>query len=176
MSARTEPRFTRDIDLAVAVPGDREAEALVQALRTRGYHSVAHLEQEATSRLAAVRLQAGGAAGTVTDLLFASSGIEPEIVAAAEPLEVLPDVRLPVARLSHLLALKVLSRELSTAGSRGRPDAARRGAARRTGRDAAGARAHRTARLRPRAQPLPRTQSHDRGGAGLTGPPIEPGS
>ncbi len=111
VSARTEPRFTRDIDLAVAVPGDREAEALVRALRADGYHSVAHLEQEATSRLAAVRLEAGGAAGTVIDLLFASSGIEPEIVAAAEPLEILPGVRLPVARLSHLLALKVLSRE-----------------------------------------------------------------
>jgi predicted nucleotidyltransferase len=111
VSARTEPRFTRDIDLAVAVPADKEAEALVHNLRTHGYHPVAHLEQEATGRLATVRLQAGGATGTVIDLLFASSGIEPEVVAAAEPLEVLPGVRVPVARLSHLLALKVLSRE-----------------------------------------------------------------
>jgi hypothetical protein len=111
VSARTEPRFTRDIDLAVAVPSDKEAEALVHGLRAHGYRPVAHLEQETTGRLATVRLQAAGATGTVIDLLFASSGIEPEIVAAAEPLDVLPGVRLPVARLSHLLALKLLSRE-----------------------------------------------------------------
>jgi predicted nucleotidyltransferase len=109
VSARTEPRFTRDIDIAVAVQRDEEAEALVHALRAAGYHSVAHLEQEATGRLATVRLQA--ASGAVVDLLFASSGIEPEIVAGAEPLEVLPGVRLPVARLPELLALKVLARD-----------------------------------------------------------------
>lgn len=111
VSVRTEPRFTRDIDLAVAVPGDKEAEALVHSLLAAGYLPVAHLEQEATGRLATVRLQAGGAAGTVVDLLFASSGIEPEIVDAAESLEVLPGVRLPVAKLSHLLALKLLARD-----------------------------------------------------------------
>jgi predicted nucleotidyltransferase len=111
VSARTEPRFTRDIDIAVAVPGDADAEALVRGLRAAGYRPVAHLEQEATGRLATVRLRAGGATGTVVDLLFASSGIEPEIVATAEPLEVLPGVRLPVARLPQLLALKLLARD-----------------------------------------------------------------
>ena len=45
------------------------------------------------------------------DLLFASSGIEPEVCAAAEWIEVFPDVRVPVARLYHLLALKVLARD-----------------------------------------------------------------
>jgi hypothetical protein len=111
VSARTEPRFTRDIDLAMAVPGDNEAEALVLGLRGAGYDLVSHLEQEATGRLATVRLEARDAVGTVVDLLFASSGIEAEIVDAAEPMEVLPGVRLPVARVSHLLALKLLSRE-----------------------------------------------------------------
>lgn len=42
------------------------------------------------------------------DLLFASSGIEHEIVAAADPLEVLPDLTVPVARTGHLIALKPL--------------------------------------------------------------------
>ena len=111
VSARTEPRFTRDIDLAVAVASDAEAEAIVHALRAHGYQPVAHLEQEATRRLATVRLQAGGSAGTVVDLLFASSGIEPEVVAAADTMEVLPSVRVPVATLAHLLALKVLARD-----------------------------------------------------------------
>jgi hypothetical protein len=49
--------------------------------------------------------------GIVLDLLFASSGIEPEIVMASEVLEILPGLELPVARTSHLIALKVLSRD-----------------------------------------------------------------
>jgi len=36
VSARTEPRFTRDLDLAVAVNEDSEAEALVQFLTSQG--------------------------------------------------------------------------------------------------------------------------------------------
>ncbi len=38
VSARAEPRFTRDVDLAVAVSGDAEAERLLFLLRGRGYH------------------------------------------------------------------------------------------------------------------------------------------
>ena len=37
VSARTEPRFTRDADIAVAVATDAEAEALVRHLRSTGY-------------------------------------------------------------------------------------------------------------------------------------------
>jgi hypothetical protein len=43
------------------------------------------------------------------DLLFASSGIETEIVREAEWLEVLPGLTMPVARTGHLVALKLLS-------------------------------------------------------------------
>ena len=50
-------------------------------------------------------------ADRVIDLLFASSGIEPEVVADAEPIELLPDLTMGVARTGHLLALKVLSRD-----------------------------------------------------------------
>lgn len=45
----------------------------------------------------------------MVDLLFASSGLEPEIVAAAAPVEIAPGVTVPLANLSHLLALKVLA-------------------------------------------------------------------
>jgi hypothetical protein len=45
------------------------------------------------------------------DVLFASSGIESEIVAAAEELDVLPEVVVPVATAGHLLALEILSRD-----------------------------------------------------------------
>jgi hypothetical protein len=41
--------------------------------------------------------------------LFASSGIEPEVVAAAELLEIEPGVIVPVATRAHLIALKVLA-------------------------------------------------------------------
>lgn len=47
----------------------------------------------------------------VTDLLFAMSGIEAEVVREAERIEVLPGVIIPVASSSHLIALKVLSRD-----------------------------------------------------------------
>jgi hypothetical protein len=43
------------------------------------------------------------------DLLFASSGIETELVAAAAPIEIVPGLLVPVASTGHLLALKTLS-------------------------------------------------------------------
>jgi predicted nucleotidyltransferase len=113
VSARTTPRFTRDLDFAVAVRDDAESEALVRALRDRGYEIVAQVEQEAVGRLAQVRLAPPGAPaeGAVLDLLFASSGIEREVVEGAESLEVVAGVRVPVASIGHLLALKVLSQD-----------------------------------------------------------------
>lgn len=112
VSVRCEPRFTRD--LAVAVASDVEAEALVHALVRRGYRPLAQLEQETTKRLATVRLRPPGEVGekgVVIDLLFASSGLEPDIVAAAETLEVFPHLAVPVASIAHLVATKVLARD-----------------------------------------------------------------
>jgi hypothetical protein len=111
VSAHVEPRFTRDIDLAVATTDDRDAEGLVRGLVSSGYRVRATLEQEAAGRLATVRLEVPGEApnAIVIDLLFASSGVEPEVVQEAEVLEVLPGLRVPVATVGHLLALKVLS-------------------------------------------------------------------
>ena len=112
VSARTEPRFTRDADLAVALPSDAEAEALIRELRAHGYRIEAVVEQDAVGRLATVRLtRSSTLRGPVIDLLFASSGIEPEVVATAEPIEVLPNLMMGVARTGHLIALKVLSRD-----------------------------------------------------------------
>jgi hypothetical protein len=113
VSARTEPRLTRDADFAVLVAGDRDAETLVRDLQARGWRVVAAIEQDATGRLATVRLARADeeVGGAVVDLLFASSGIEPEVVAAADTIDVVPDLRMPVARLGHLIALKVLARD-----------------------------------------------------------------
>ena len=112
VSARTEPRFTRDADLAVAVPSDTEAEALIHGLRARQYGIASIVEQDTADRLATVRLTRPGTPDApVVDLLFASSGIEREVVAEAEAIELLPDLTIGVARTGHLIALKVLSRD-----------------------------------------------------------------
>ena len=113
VSVRSEPRLTRDADLAVLVAGDADAEALVLALQARGWRVAAAIEQSAAGRLATVRLAPAGGdvGGSVVDLLLASSGIEPEIVAEAERIEVLAEFTVPVARLGHLVALKVLARD-----------------------------------------------------------------
>ncbi len=112
VSARTEPRFTRDADLAVSLASDTEAESLIGNLRGQGYLIGAVVEQDAVGRLATVRLtRSSEPRGPVVDLLFASSGIEPEIVADAERLEVLPNLAMGVARAGDLIALKVLSRD-----------------------------------------------------------------
>ncbi|HXD98119.1 MAG TPA: nucleotidyl transferase AbiEii/AbiGii toxin family protein [Candidatus Acidoferrum sp.] len=113
VSARTEPRFTRDVDLVIAVRGDRDAEQAVHALQGRGYRVHALVEQEAAGRLATARLVPRGEdeSGVVLDILFASSGIEPEIAESAEVLEILPGLHVPVASVGHLLALKLLSRD-----------------------------------------------------------------
>ena len=113
VSARAEPRTTRDVDLVVAVSGDSQAEKLVRNLRARGYILVEHLEQDATGRLATVRFIAPGEdeEGVLVDLLFASSGVEPEIVAKAEEIEIAAGIALPIATTGHLIALKLLARD-----------------------------------------------------------------
>ncbi|MGH7314390.1 MAG: nucleotidyl transferase AbiEii/AbiGii toxin family protein [Candidatus Rokuibacteriota bacterium] len=113
VSARAEPRFTRDIDLVIAVDSDADAERLVRDLQERRYRVQAIVEQVATHRLATARFVPAGEdeAGVVVDALFASSGIEAEVVAAADQLDVLPGLRAPVATTGHLIALKVLARD-----------------------------------------------------------------
>ena len=114
VSTRSEPRFTRDVDLAVAIETDDDAERLVSLLMGEGFVATAIVEQTATARLATARLRPPGErddAGIVVDLLFASSGIEREIVEAAEPIEVFAGIRVPVARVGHLVALKLLARD-----------------------------------------------------------------
>jgi hypothetical protein len=107
VSVRAEVRFTRDVDLAVAVDSDAEAESLVYALKSRGYATVASVEHEAQSRLATNRLRSPQ--GVKVDLLFASSGIEGETIARAT-IVALPSVgAVPIARAEELLSLKVLS-------------------------------------------------------------------
>lgn len=111
VGVRAAPRLTLDVDVAVAVDGDPEAERLVQDLVQRGYSVEATVEQERTGRLATVRLRSPFPEGVLVDLLFASSGIEPEVVAGAEAVEVIPGLTVPVASVGHLIAMKLLARD-----------------------------------------------------------------
>lgn len=77
--------------------GDDQAEQLIFHLQGRGYVVRALLEQERTGRIATVRLTRDTEPAVYVDLLFASSGIESEVVADAEEITVLPDLTVRVA-------------------------------------------------------------------------------
>jgi len=113
VSARAEPRTTRDVDVVVGVADDADAEALVLSLQAKGFRVLVALEQLAVHRLATVRVVTpeGSERGVVVDLLFASSGIERDVAGRAERLEILPGLVIPVALISDLMALKVLARD-----------------------------------------------------------------
>lgn len=113
VSARVDPRFTRDADLVVSVSDDDAAEQLLRDLMGREYRLVATVEQTVANRMATARLESPVAPDEelIVDLLFASSGVESEIAARAESLEVLEGLVVPVAALGDLLALKLLSRD-----------------------------------------------------------------
>lgn len=105
--ARAEPRPTADIDIAVAVPDDATAMARVGDLLAVGYRSRESVVHNQTGRLATVRLLSPVGEDVAVDLFFASSGVEAEVVGAAESLEVLPGLTIPVARIGHLIAVKL---------------------------------------------------------------------
>jgi predicted nucleotidyltransferase len=112
VSARAEPRTTRDVDLAVAVDDDAAAEAVLYRLQAHGFSVVSVVEQTARHGLATARLRSSEERirGIFVDLLFASSGIEVEVVNSAEEIELVPGLTVPVVQTGHLLALKALAR------------------------------------------------------------------
>lgn len=105
ISIRAEVRFTRDVDLAIAVDSDADVERVTRALVGEAFTLVAVVEQDERKRIAIARLRSPS--GIVVDLLAASSGIEREIVEAARVTPELPGIA--VATSEHLLAMKVLS-------------------------------------------------------------------
>jgi len=110
VGVRTEPRFTRDVDLAVVASSDEYADRFIFALRERGYRIAAVLEQSTNGRLATVRLL-HPADDRLVDLLFCSSGIEEAVVQSAGRLEISPGFSAPVAAPGHLIAMKILARD-----------------------------------------------------------------
>jgi hypothetical protein len=74
-----------------------------------GYSVLVVVEQEATGRMSTVRLETTGS--VITDLLFASSGIEQDIVERSTQISVIPGLVLPVASVGDLIAMKLLARD-----------------------------------------------------------------
>lgn len=111
VSVRSVPRFTADVDLVVAVTDDTQTVALARSLRDRGWLIDTLIEQDRMKRLATVRLRGEEDTTPVVDLLFASSGVELEIVAGADTIDVFPGHPVHVASVGHLIALKLLARD-----------------------------------------------------------------
>lgn len=108
VTIRAEPRFTADLDIAVTVRDDAQAEALVRALLSRGWSLGSVMEHERLERLAGARMRIGPPAHVDVDLLFAASGFEDRIVDDAT-LEPVGRHHVPVARVGHLVVMKLLS-------------------------------------------------------------------
>lgn len=108
---RARQRFTKDVDLAVASAGDRETEAVAVALQRAGHRLLQVFEHRTKGMITTLRFGWPDAAGDGADLdlLFAVCGIEADIVAAAEPVSLGAETPVPVARLHHLIAMKLVS-------------------------------------------------------------------
>jgi predicted nucleotidyltransferase len=111
VAAYADPRITRDVDLAVAVDSDAEAAALVRALRDLGYDLFALIDHGPSGRLGTARMSAPGPGQVIVDLLFASSGIESELIARSRRMELLPGLTTAIAAPGDLVALKLLARD-----------------------------------------------------------------
>lgn len=113
VSVRATPRLTRDIDVVVTVTSDREAEHVVRDLARLGWRILELVEREAVGRVATARLALTdeNSDEVLLDVLFAASGVEDEIARAAEVVEVIPGVLVPVATRGHLIAMKLLARD-----------------------------------------------------------------
>ena len=110
VGARSEPRFTRDVDLAVSVDSDEHSEKFISFLISKDYELRELFQQKSSGEIITCRMAPRNQAGIMIDFLFKTSGIEPEIVREAEIFEVSPGQHLSVAKLGHLVAMKILSR------------------------------------------------------------------
>ncbi len=118
VATMAEPRFTRDVDIAISVTDDDAAEQIVWRLQERGFSVQTVIEHVPSGRMGSARLfpPPSVAKGIYVDLLFASCGIEPEIVKDAVDRDIFSNLTIPVATIGHLVAMKLLA-----ADNRNRP-------------------------------------------------------
>lgn len=108
ISARGRPRTTDDLDFAVSIKSDEDAEHVVFALQARGF-LVTELFENDAGRVSTVRTVRTEWSDIYVDFLLFNSRIEPEIVARATIETVWGMLNVPVALRADLLAMKVLA-------------------------------------------------------------------
>lgn len=112
VSFRSFERATKDIDFSIAVSNDKQAEEIIRSLLVLGYQQYQILDHKISGRLATARLGVvfdKDSYQIICDLLFYSTGQEDFITKSAEEVELLPGLVMPVAKSTHLLAMKLLS-------------------------------------------------------------------
>lgn len=133
VSARLEPVYMTHASVILSVKDEEVAHAILDGLEEAGLRLLSVTDQMSVKNwdhehgrpadLANIEIEHhpnGLVAGArlvddsddrdlEVDLIFAASGIESEITAAAEPLEILPGQVFRVARTGHLIALTLLS-------------------------------------------------------------------
>jgi len=108
-----EPRTTKDIDIAIICDHIDQEEKIVDQLLQRGYHHKQLLMHINPTFRLGVRLNilSDKPYAVPLDLLFSSSGIEDQVVRAAQTIELLPGLFVPVACRGHMIAMKVVSQD-----------------------------------------------------------------
>ena len=109
VSFRTIERATRDIDIALAFDNDSEVEKLILSLQNLGYYPETLINQTTANKIATVRMLSQSEDSIYLDLLFASSGIEAEVVQSATKVELISNLQINIADIPSLIALKTLS-------------------------------------------------------------------
>lgn len=108
VGVRAEPRVTRDLDFALVVDSDAEAEQILHSLQARGF-LIQSVFENAAKRISTVRTLRRESPRVFVDLLLHNSRIEREIVEEATT-ETLPGVGpVRIAQAWHLLAMKTLA-------------------------------------------------------------------
>jgi hypothetical protein len=111
VAARATPaHLTSTVEGAVADPTGEAAAAIGNGFARLGYRSVpvTGRSNAAGAKILHLISPAPQRRTVFVDLLLAVSGIEPDVVAAADRITVLGG-QIPVAKLGHLLALKLLA-------------------------------------------------------------------
>ncbi|MEU6250426.1 hypothetical protein [Glycomyces sp. NPDC047010] len=144
VSARVEPAYMAQASVILAVKDEQVAHGILDGLEESGLRVLSftdqmsvkdwddehgrpanpenfEIEHHPNGLVAGARLvDEAGDRDLEVDLIFAASGIEAEITAAAEPLEILPGQVFRVARTGHLIALTLLT--LGDTGRQPRPE------------------------------------------------------
>lgn len=111
LGVHARPRATLDADIVLTVRDDADADDFAKSLQALGYPVLEAGVHPTLGHFTSIRVVSPVRAGgrLVVDFMFDTTGIEQEIVAAAERLAVTPDLKVPVATRGHLIAMKVLS-------------------------------------------------------------------